>query len=193
MERPEQNSVVEQKHQHLLNVARALYFQSQVPIEFWGDCLSTATFIINKPPTSNLSNGLSPFELLYNKLPDYMAMRSFGYLYFASSLPSECNKFSPRAIPSISVGYPQVAKNTNFIICKIGHFLYLEIWYSMKKLFHFMSMKNLLISCVLANILLLRVLRSHYTLQLIVYTPLRDLVWVFQTQTLKSIYYNQTR
>ncbi|KAL0459159.1 UNVERIFIED_CONTAM: Retrovirus-related Pol polyprotein from transposon RE1 [Sesamum latifolium] len=48
---PQQNGVVEIKHKHLLQIARALMFQSNMPDMFWSEALLTTTYIINRLPT----------------------------------------------------------------------------------------------------------------------------------------------
>ncbi|XP_021756062.1 uncharacterized protein LOC110721222 [Chenopodium quinoa] len=58
---PQQNAVVERKHRHLLEIARALYFQSNVPEFLWGECLLAATHLINRMPLSSIGF-LSPYE-----------------------------------------------------------------------------------------------------------------------------------
>lgn len=107
--RPQQNSGVERKHQHLLNVAKALLFQSNLPVIMWSDYLLTATYLINRTPSKILGN-ISPYEKLHKKVPDYHLMKTFGCLAFASTIPAYRNKFSPRAIPCVFIGYPQGMK-----------------------------------------------------------------------------------
>lgn len=54
----------QRKHQHLLAVARALKFESNIPIHFWVDCDLTSVPLINRSP-SPLLNNRSPYEPLF--------------------------------------------------------------------------------------------------------------------------------
>ncbi|XP_019227003.1 PREDICTED: uncharacterized protein LOC109208355 [Nicotiana attenuata] len=102
---PQQNGIVERKHKHLMETCRALLFHSKVPICYWGECLLTATFLINRFPTK-LLHYKSPYEILFHKPPNYTFLRSFGYLCFASTLPNLRGKLDPRAITCVFLGYP---------------------------------------------------------------------------------------
>lgn len=102
---PEQNSVVEHKHQHLLNFAHALLFQSRVPIQFWGECVLALLFWINRSPP-HILKWQTTFFKLNGTNTNYGLLHTFGCLCFASTLSSQRSKFHPRAIPSVFVGYP---------------------------------------------------------------------------------------
>lgn len=74
---PQQNGHVERKHRHLLNVARALPFQAFLPIKFWGECVLTACYLINRTPTPLLNNKI-PYQYLYGHEPSYQHLKVFG-------------------------------------------------------------------------------------------------------------------
>ncbi|KAK9125652.1 hypothetical protein Scep_014498 [Stephania cephalantha] len=106
---PQQNGVVERKHRHLLQVARALMFQSNFPKKFWGDSILTSTFLINRLPTS-LLDWKSPFQVLFGHSPDYNFLKTFGCLCFAANILPSKDKFDTRSFKSVFLGYAPAQK-----------------------------------------------------------------------------------
>lgn len=109
VETPQQNGLVERKHQHILNVAISLKFQSKLPKTFWNYFIGHSVHLINRLPTPLLKNK-SPYEVLYNKFPDYDSLRPFGCLCFFSSLARNRTKLDPRGIKGIFLSYVEGMK-----------------------------------------------------------------------------------
>ena len=91
VETPQQNGIVERKHQHIMNVTRAILFQSKLSMQFWSYAVTYAVFLINCVPTPFLKN-TSPFERLYNKIFDINLIRVFGcYAFYLQKQLTEKN------------------------------------------------------------------------------------------------------
>jgi len=82
---PQKNGRVERRHQHILNVSKALMFQSKLPEKYWSYAVLHAVCLINRIPTMILHNK-SSYKILYNEVPDLSILRFFGCLIMCNTL-----------------------------------------------------------------------------------------------------------
>ncbi|OMO78631.1 Integrase, catalytic core [Corchorus capsularis] len=106
---PEQNGLVECKHRNIVELGLTLLFHSHTPKWYWVEAFGTAIWLINRQP-SRVLDWKSPFELLYNKSPDYSCLRVFGSKCFPFLRSHSKNKLEPRSLPCIFLGYSELHK-----------------------------------------------------------------------------------
>ncbi|WVZ16874.1 hypothetical protein V8G54_009856 [Vigna mungo] len=116
VETPEQNGVVERKHQHILNITRALLFHSHLPTVFW--CYAAQhVFLINQMPTPVLQND-TPHDRLHGSSCDLSILCVFGCLCYANTITAHRKKFDDRAVPGIFLGFKRHTKGYLFLNLK---------------------------------------------------------------------------
>lgn len=106
---PQQNERAERKHRHILNIARALRFQANLPIDLWGECVLAAGHLINRTPSSILQNK-TPYEKLHGQPPDISHLRVIGCLAYAHNKNTKGDKFASRSRRCVFLGYPAGTK-----------------------------------------------------------------------------------
>jgi len=104
IETPEQNGIVERKHQHILNVTRALLVQAILPPIFWHFVVLHVVLLINCIPTPLLKN-MTPYERLYGTLYDISLLRIFGCLCYSNTIKSNRKKLDDRSVSGIFLGF----------------------------------------------------------------------------------------
>ena len=91
---PQQNGVVEHNNRHLVETTRTLLLHSNVPFRFWRDTVLTASYLINRMPSSILHDQIS-HSLLFPDQPLYfLPSRVFGCTCFVHILTPGQDKLS---------------------------------------------------------------------------------------------------
>lgn len=106
---PQQNGRAERKHRHIVETGLAMLFNAHIPASYWVDAFTSATFIINRVPSSLLENK-SPYELLMKRLPQYSNFRVYGCLVFPYLRDYARHKLEPRSLPCVFIGYSSTHK-----------------------------------------------------------------------------------
>ncbi|KAL4302051.1 hypothetical protein GQ457_10G019450 [Hibiscus cannabinus] len=100
----EQNGKAERKHRHVVETGLSLLAQAALPLKYWNHAFTTVVFLINRTPTDVLK-GLTPYEKLHGKVPDYSLMKVFGCACYPNMRLFNRHKFDFRTKRCIFMGY----------------------------------------------------------------------------------------
>lgn len=103
---PQQNGVAERMNRTLLNKVRCLLASSGLGTAFWGEALSTATFLINRSPCVAIDHK-TPEEIWTKRKPNLSFLKPFGCLTMAHQ---NLGKLKPRSKRCVLLGYPEGVK-----------------------------------------------------------------------------------
>ncbi|KAK9182889.1 hypothetical protein WN944_026037 [Citrus x changshan-huyou] len=93
---PQQNGMAERKNRHILETARALMFQMNVPKNYWSHGVLTTIYLINRL-SSQVLEFKSPLEVLKNQKPNISHLRVFGCVCYVHQQAINRDKLDPRA------------------------------------------------------------------------------------------------
>ena len=76
---PQQNEVVECEHMTIMQVTRSLMLQSNILVQYWGECVKVATYLVNRLPYKIL-DFQTPFERVMGSNQNLNISRHLGLL-----------------------------------------------------------------------------------------------------------------
>jgi hypothetical protein len=100
----QQNGAIERKHRHIVEIGLVLLSHAHLPNSFWDDAFINAACLINRLPTKLLQHK-TPFEVLFQSLPDYSSLHVFGCACWPNLHPYNSNKLMPCSKECIFLGY----------------------------------------------------------------------------------------
>ncbi|KAL8127888.1 hypothetical protein AgCh_014727 [Apium graveolens] len=73
---PQQNGVMERRNRTVMEMARSLLKEMNLPTTFWGEVIRHALYVLNRLPTRALT-GITPYEAWTGQKPDIAHLRVF--------------------------------------------------------------------------------------------------------------------
>src|SRR4051812_4912335 len=100
---PPRNGVSERQNRTLLDMVRSMMSRTDLPLSFWGYCLETTAFTLNRVPSKSVEN--TPHEMWTGKKPSLSFLNIWGCEAFVKRLQSD--KLTAKSDKCIFVGYPR--------------------------------------------------------------------------------------
>lgn len=111
---PQQNGLSERMNRTLVERAKCMMLNADLPKNFWAEAVTTAAYIINRSPTHALSD-ITPHEVWTGQKPDLSNMRIFGCPAMVHIPKEKRQKLDVKSRQLIFVGYSDCTKGYRFI------------------------------------------------------------------------------
>jgi hypothetical protein len=99
---PQLNGTAERSNRVLIEAARSMMVQANLPTKFWGDAMAHATYIWNRVVNSK-DNSRTPFEKMFGHKPTLSDVATFGCGIYVLD-PTQDNKFAAKASLMVYLG-----------------------------------------------------------------------------------------
>lgn len=106
---PEQNGFIERQNRTVIESAKAMLHNRQLPLFLWADATHTAVYLKNRT-ASNVIGGCTPYELWFAKKPSVAHLRVFGCDAYVHIPKEQRTKWEKNAFKGILVGYHEESK-----------------------------------------------------------------------------------
>ncbi|GKA32165.1 putative ribonuclease H-like domain-containing protein [Tanacetum coccineum] len=106
---PQQNGVAERKNRTLIEAARTMLVDSNLPTTFWAEAVNTTCYVLNRVLDIKPHNK-TPYELICGRTPLIDFMKPFGCPVTILNTKDHLGKFDGKADEGFFVGYSVISK-----------------------------------------------------------------------------------
>lgn len=110
---PQSNGISERVNRTLIEMARCLLIQANLPVTFWSEAAMTACHIRNRSPCRSLETFKTPYEIMFGTKPCVSYFKIFGQKAYILN-KNHKRKFDVRSKEHIFVGYSLYSKAYRF-------------------------------------------------------------------------------
>ncbi|KAJ9536406.1 hypothetical protein OSB04_un000419 [Centaurea solstitialis] len=105
---PEQNGVVERRNRTLVEAARSMLAESQLPQYLWAEAVNIACYTQNRS-IIHRRFGQTPYHILFGRVPSVGHFKVFGCKCFVLNETENRGKFGPKSDELVFVGYSETS------------------------------------------------------------------------------------
>ena len=103
---PYKNGVAERKNRTIMEAARAMLHDQDLPMHLWEEATRTVVYVQNHTSHKVLENKTTE-EAFYGKKPEFIHLRIFGFPVYIRILKEKRTKLDPSGKKGIIMGYSE--------------------------------------------------------------------------------------